>query len=138
MPFKIPPTPMMDWNNVKEALEKYDIELGSHSVSHVTLSNIRDKEKLVAEINDSKILIEKNTGRKINIFAFPNGNYNEEVIKECMLAGYSHVLTVDEQLIKKENVNEFKLPRLLIPYPNYYENLLKVENFQNTIKKILK
>ena len=138
MPFKIPPTPMMDWNNLKEALEKYDIELGSHSVSHVTLSNIRDKEKLVAEINDSKILIEKNTGRKINIFAFPNGNYNEEVIKECMLAGYSHVLTVDEQLIKKENVNEFKLPRLLIPYPNYYENLLKVENFQNTIKKILK
>ena len=83
-------------------------------------------------------MIEKHTGRKVNIFAFPNGNYNEEVIKECMLAGYSHVLTVDEQLIKKENVNEFKLPRLLIPYPNYYENLLKVENFQNTIKKILK
>src|SRR6185312_4253733 len=138
MPFKIPATPMMSWNNLKDALEKYDIELGSHSASHITLSNIRDKEKLVAEINDSKILIEKHTDRKVNIFAFPNGNYNEEVLRQCRLAGYKHVLTVDEQLIKKENVNEFKLPRLLIPYQNYHENLLKVENFQNTIKKILK
>ncbi len=138
MPFKIPFTPMMSWNNLKVALEKYDIELGSHSVSHITLSNIRDKEKLVAEINDSKILIEKHMGRKVNIFAFPNGNYNEAVIDECRLAGYRHVLTVDEQLIKKEKVNEFKLPRLLIPYQNYHENLLKVENFQNAVKKILK
>jgi len=138
MPFKIPATPMMSWNNLKDALGKYDIELGSHSVSHITLSNIRDKEKLKVEINDSKILIEKHTDRKVNIFAFPNGNYNEEVIEECMLAGYHHILTVDEELIKKENMNKFKLPRLLIPYQNYHENLLKVENFQNTIKKILK
>lgn len=138
MPFKIPTTLMMSWDNLKDALGKYDIELGSHSASHITLSNIRDKEKLAAEINDSKILIEKHTGRKVNIFAFPNGNYNEEAIEECKLAGYRHVLTVDERLIKKENVNEFKLPRLLIPYNNYYENLLKVENFQNTIKSIIK
>lgn len=138
MPFKIPITPMMSWNNLKDALGKYDIELGSHSVSHITLSNIRDKEKLKAEINDSKILIEKHTGRKVNVFAFPNGNYNEEVLRQCRLAGYKHVLTVDEQLIKKENVNEFKLPRLLIPYQNYHENLLKVENFQNAVRKIFK
>jgi len=138
MPFKIPITPMMSWNNLKDALGKYDIELGSHSVSHITLSNIRDKEKLKAEINDSKILIEKHTGRKVNIFAFPNGNYNEEVLRQCWLAGYKHVLTVDEKLIKKENVNEFKLPRLLIPYQNYHENLLKVENFQNAVRKIFK
>ncbi|HEY5371575.1 MAG TPA: polysaccharide deacetylase family protein [Hanamia sp.] len=138
MPFKIPTTPMMSWDNLKDALGKYDIELGSHSASHITLSTIRDKEKLKAEINNSKILIEKHTGRNVNIFAFPNGNYDEEVIEECMLAGYRHVLTVDEQLIKKENLNEFKLPRLLIAYTNYYENLLKIENFQNTIKRILK
>jgi peptidoglycan/xylan/chitin deacetylase (PgdA/CDA1 family) len=90
------------------------------------------------EINDSKILIEKHTGRKVNIFAFPNGNYNDAAIEECRLAGYRHVLTVDEQLIKKENSGEFKLPRLLISYSNYYENILKVENFQNRIKTILK
>jgi peptidoglycan/xylan/chitin deacetylase (PgdA/CDA1 family) len=138
MPFIIPTTPMMSWDNLRDALVKYDIELGSHSASHITLSNIRDKEKLKAEIHNSKISIEKHTGRKVNIFAFPNGNYNEEVIKECKLAGYSHALTVDEQLIKKEKANEFKLPRLLIPYQNYHENLLKVENFQNAVKKILK
>lgn len=138
MPFEIPTTPMMNWEHLNDALHNHDIELGSHSLSHVTLSNIRDKEKLKAEVKNSKIIIEKQTGRQVNVFAFPNGNYNEEVIEECRLAGYRHVLTVDEQLIKKENRNEFKLPRLLIPYSNYYENLLKLENFQNTIKKVLK
>jgi peptidoglycan/xylan/chitin deacetylase (PgdA/CDA1 family) len=138
MPFSVPVTPMMSWNDLKDALINYEIELGSHSLSHITLSNIGNKEKLKEEINDSKILIEKRTGKKINIFALPNGNYNDEVIEQCRMAGYEHVLTVDEKLFIKENINEFKLPRLLIPYNNYYENLLKVENFQNVIKRVIK
>jgi len=138
MPFKIPTTPMMNWDNLKDALNNYEIELGSHSLSHITLSNIRNNAKLQEEISDSKSQIEKHTGQKINIFALPNGNYNDAVIDQCRIAGYDHVLTVDEKLFANENVSEFKLPRLLIPYDNYYENLLKVENFQNVIKKIMK
>ena len=138
MPFKIPATSMMSWENLKNALENYEIELGSHSVSHITLSNIRDKEKLREEIGSSKMEIEKHTGRKVDIFALPNGNYNNEVIEQCKIAGYKHVLTVDEKLLASEKLNELKFPRLLIPYNNYYENLLKVENFQNVIKKIIK
>ncbi|HUZ60253.1 MAG TPA: polysaccharide deacetylase family protein [Hanamia sp.] len=138
MPFKIPTTPMMSWDNLKDALNNYEIELGSHSLSHITLSNIRNKAKLQEEISDSKSQIEKHTGQKVNIFALPNGNYNDAVINQCRITGYEHVLTVDEKLFTKENGSEFKLPRLLIPYDNYYENLLKVENFQNVIKKIIK
>ncbi|HET7119472.1 MAG TPA: polysaccharide deacetylase family protein, partial [Hanamia sp.] len=138
MPFKIPITPMMTWENLKDALNKYEIELGSHSLSHIALSNTRDNAKLQEEISGSKILIEKHTGRKVNIFALPNGNYNDEVIEQCRHSGYKHVLTVDEKLFTKEDISEFKLPRLLIPYNNFYENLLKVENFQNVIKKIIK
>jgi len=138
MPFGIPETPMMNWEDLINAIKDYDIEIGSHSVSHITLSNIRNKEKLKDEISGSKNQIEKHTGRKVNIFALPNGNYNNEVIEQCKIAGYEHVLTVDEKLFTKENVNEMKLPRLLIPYNNYRENLLKVENFQNVIKKIIK
>lgn len=137
MPFDIPTTPMMSWQDLQNALNYGDIELGSHSLSHITLSNIRDKEKLKQEIIGSKIQIEKHTGRKVNIFALPNGNYNDDVIEQCKIAGYDHVLTVDEKLINKEKVNELKLPRLLIPYNNYLENLLKVENFQNVIKEII-
>ncbi len=138
MPFEIPATPMMNWENLRDALKNYDIELGSHSVSHITLSNIRDKEKLKEQINDSRIKIEKHTGRKTNIFALPNGNYNKEVIEQCRQAGYEHVLTVDEKLLPVEKINEFQLPRLLIPYNNYFENLLKVENFHNTVKGFIK
>lgn len=138
MPFKIPTTPMMSWDNLKDVLNNYEIELGSHSLSHITLSNIKNNAKLQEEISESKSQIEKHAGQKVNIFALPNGNYNDAVIDQCRVAGYEHVLTVDEKLFTKENVSEFKLPRLLIPYDNYYENLLKVENFQNVIKKIIK
>lgn len=138
MPFQIPVTPMMNWENLNDALNNYEIELGSHSSSHITLSNIRNKEKLITEIKDSKFQIESRTGRKVELFAFPNGNYNDEVLEQCRLAGYKHVLTVDEQLLAEENIPGVKMPRLLIPYDNYYENLLKVENFQNVIKKIIK
>ncbi|MEO6838835.1 MAG: polysaccharide deacetylase family protein, partial [Ginsengibacter sp.] len=138
MPFEIPVTPMMSWEDLKKALRDYDIELGSHSLSHITLSNIQDKEKLKYEINISKIEIEMHTGRKVDIFALPNGNYNDEVIDQCKIAGYKHVLTVDEKLLAPEKSDEFKLPRLLVPYNNYYENLCKVENFQNAIKKLMK
>jgi peptidoglycan/xylan/chitin deacetylase (PgdA/CDA1 family) len=138
MSFEIPATPMMNWGNLIDALKNYEIELGSHSVSHITLSNISNKEKLKEEISDSKVLIEKHIGRKVNIFALPNGNYNDEVIEQCKSAGYEHVLTVDEKLLTIEKLNDFQFPRLLIPYNNYYENLLKVENFQNTIKKLMK
>lgn len=138
MSFKIPATPMMSWKHLKEALEKYTIELGSHSESHITLSNIQDKEKLIREIRESKIIIEERTGRKIEIFAFPNGNYNDEILQQSKLAGYKHVLTVDEKLLDLRNINDFTLPRLLIPYNNYYENLLKVENFQNIVKKVFR
>jgi peptidoglycan/xylan/chitin deacetylase (PgdA/CDA1 family) len=137
MPFIIPATPMMSWEHLKNALKKYEIELGSHSVSHITLPNINNKEKLIHEIAGSKKQIEIQTGRKVNLFAFPNGSYNDEVLYQCKLAGYQHMLTVDEKLLAQNHFSDFKIPRLLIPYHNYFENLLKVENLQNTIKRLI-
>jgi peptidoglycan/xylan/chitin deacetylase (PgdA/CDA1 family) len=137
MPFPIPITPMMSWDDLMYALDHYDIELGSHSVSHIVLANIHQKDKLFAEINDSKKIIEKKTGKEVKIFTSPNGNYNEEIVQFCQEAGYEKMLIVDEELLPQKNYNDFLLPRILIAYEDYYENLLRVENFQNMVKKIV-
>jgi peptidoglycan/xylan/chitin deacetylase (PgdA/CDA1 family) len=137
LPFKIPATPMMSWDHLKKALEEYDIELGSHTVSHITLSHIKSKKKLFDEINNSKKYIEEQTGIEINILAFPNGNYSDEVLKQSKKAGYKNVLTVDEEMPGKNDFEQFKLPRLLIPYESYHQNLLKAENFHNVIKNFI-
>ena len=136
MPFAIPVTPMMSWDDLISALQNYDIELGSHSVSHITLSNIKKREKLLEEIAGSKKIIEERTGRQTDIFALPNGNYNEEVTKCCAEAGYRYMLTVDEKLLPLSSHTPFIIPRLLIAYENYFENILKIENFQNAVKNV--
>ena len=132
------PAPMMNWKDLNDALHLNEIELGSHSCSHYTLTNIEDEQKLKDEIVNSKLYIEEKTGRKVNIFAAPNGKYNEKILSICKEAGYKHFLTVDEKLITTEKYSAFAIPRILIAYANHNENMLKVENFQNHIKQLLK
>ncbi len=137
LPFSILPTPMLSWSDLQYALENFDIELGSHSVSHITLSNIGDSIRLQKEILDSKKNIEERTGRTIDIFALPNGNYNHGVINQCKSAGYKHILTVDEKLVPTKQYNDFILPRVLVAYTGFHENILKTENFHNVAKGII-
>jgi peptidoglycan/xylan/chitin deacetylase (PgdA/CDA1 family) len=137
MPFPIPSTRMMNWEELIIALGKYDIELGSHSCSHYTMSNIKDEAVLHDEIFLSKKIIEKHTGRQVDIFAFPNGSYNETILGQCQNAGYRHILTVGEKLLPQKDYNAFIMPRVLISYSSYAENFLKVENFHNFAKGIL-
>lgn len=137
MPFIILATRMMNWDELITALDKYDIELGSHSCSHYTMSNITNETVLHDEIFSSKKIIEDKTKRTVDIFAFPNGSYNENILAQCRNAGYTHILTVGEKLLLQKEHASFILPRVLISYSSYAENFLKVENFHNFAKGII-
>ena len=51
------PTPMMNWEDLNDALQVNEIELGSHSCSHFTLTNIEDEQKFKDEIVKSRLYI---------------------------------------------------------------------------------
>lgn len=58
--------------------------IGGHTVSHPSLP-CHGKVKQQEEIFENKIFLENNTGKKIDLFAYPSGNYNAstvEVLKE--------------------------------------------------------
>jgi peptidoglycan/xylan/chitin deacetylase (PgdA/CDA1 family) len=137
-PFEFAPTPMMNWAELNQALIEFDIELGSHSSSHFNLSNFANRQDIKDEIFLSKKQIEEKTKRPIHIFAPPNGSYNKEVVEFCLEAGYKHILSVDEKLIPKQEIQSGIIPRILIPYESFSANLMKVENFQNEVKRFLK
>ena len=61
-------------NSIKEA----DISFGSHTVNHPILTN-EQTDVIEDEINSSKEIIEKETGRGVFHFCYPNGNYNDEI-----------------------------------------------------------
>lgn len=131
-------TPHMSWNQIIE-LSNEGLEIGSHTLTHDSLPTIREISLLQEEIIDSKKIIEEKIGKQINVFAFPNGLYNETIGKIAFEAGYEFLLSVDNDVFSTRSVGQLKvLPRILIYHTGYAENVLNTENFFTTIKSLLK
>jgi peptidoglycan/xylan/chitin deacetylase (PgdA/CDA1 family) len=97
----------MSWKDVEKI--KGVFEIGSHTLTHPILTNI--PIKLVSkEFVESKKKIEKKLKIKINSLAYPNGNYNDKIIKIAENAGYNNAV-----LYKKgnntESTNKYSLLR---------------------------
>ena len=66
------------------------VGIGSHSVSHRRLADLRTAE-VSAELVDSKKALEDALGSEVPLFAFPYGSYNDECIRLAGVAGYQRV-----------------------------------------------
>ncbi len=62
---------MMNWDQVRE-MQKGGIEFGAHSMHHPILTRI-SLEQVRAEVEGSKARIEKELGKPVLSFAYPNG-----------------------------------------------------------------
>lgn len=79
----------MDWRDLEDISDVF--EVGSHTTTHAVLTRIsfQDAEK---EISESRINISKKTGKNILSFAYPNGDFNDDLAKAVEQAGYSCAL----------------------------------------------
>lgn len=84
----------LDWNDVL-IMKKHGIEFGSHTVNHLLLDKI-DQDTLWDELKKSKEQIETEIGEKISAIAYPNGNFNNDVIEAAQKTGYSYAVTTIE------------------------------------------
>lgn len=77
----------MSWNEIKRISDVF--EIGSHTLTHPILTNIplKDAEN---EIYESKKRIQDKIGKKVISFAYPNGNYNEDIMKLVSKSGYEY------------------------------------------------
>ena len=66
------------------------IKVGSHSITHKRLSQLDPKEAH-EELVESKKILENILGKRVDLFALPYGDYNEETIELCAMAGYRNV-----------------------------------------------
>ncbi len=76
----------LTWDQIKEMSES-GMEIGSHSISHPHLSALGDKD-LKHELEDSKKIIEEKIGKKIDLLAYPGGDFSQRVIEYAQAAGY--------------------------------------------------
>lgn len=68
--------------------------IGSHTRNHPILTQCT-KEELLDEIQGSKNELEQKINTNISHFAYPNGDYNEEIVDIVKNAGYLSARTTD-------------------------------------------
>ena len=120
----------MSSDQIVEAFEQGNIQIGSHSVNHYDLEALNEESQR-SEIFESKLKLEKIIKGKIMYFAYPNGSYNEQTISLVKEAGYSSAFAVKPKQIKHSF--KYQIPRVGI----YSKSILKliVNLFRYSISK---
>lgn len=110
----------LSWEEIKEMIEG-GMEIGSHSLSHCNLINIKQKEshmeylrRIEKEINLSKAILERNIGSTIQSFAYPYGVYSNQIVMLARQAGYQALLNVNS-MNNSIPINPYSLNRQIIP-----------------------
>lgn len=76
----------LSWNEINEMAQN-QIDFGAHSVNHTILTV--DQHTATHEIAQSKRIIENQTGKPVQVFSYPNGNYSEETVQAVRECGYN-------------------------------------------------
>jgi peptidoglycan/xylan/chitin deacetylase (PgdA/CDA1 family) len=97
----------LSWAQIREMADA-GVDIQSHSLSHPYLTRRRhvslDEDSYVRwvqrELAESKRLLEKETGKKVQFLAYPYGDYDTRLAKYVTGAGYKAALTCDFGRVK--------------------------------------
>jgi peptidoglycan/xylan/chitin deacetylase (PgdA/CDA1 family) len=92
--------PSMSKENIRE-LAALGHEVGSHTVSHVKLTQV-PIETARAEMQGSKQFLEDLLGSQVVSFAYPKGAYNDAVKEEAARLGFRYAVTIREGLVPRQ------------------------------------
>jgi peptidoglycan/xylan/chitin deacetylase (PgdA/CDA1 family) len=106
-----------DWSNIRWMINAEEIgemaaagiEFGSHGESHDLMVLIK-LDQVSRELKHSKEYIESLLGKKTNILAYPNGDYNDKIKREVQAAGYLGAMAMYNEETT-DNIDRFALRR---------------------------
>jgi peptidoglycan/xylan/chitin deacetylase (PgdA/CDA1 family) len=118
----------MTQSQIQELIDSGLVEVGSHSLSHPSLSKIT-AEKAHTEIFESKEKLQNMFGIPIETFAYPGGAYNDDTIKLVKEAGYTVAVTTKPGITVLDNdlyqVHRLRPGYLTVPFiRSYFDKLL--------------
>ncbi len=117
---------LMDENEINELSKDNLFTIGSHGLFHNSLESVSLNEAS-DEFSESKLFLEKITGKEVEYFAYPDGSYNSDLIEEAEKIGYKYQLLVeyryddknDHRLKERFGINPFLNPKSQIKYISY-------------------
>lgn len=98
----------LTWKQIREMADA-GVDIQSHSLTHPYLTKRRHRSKgekayaewLEKELGESRRILEKETGRKVEFLAYPYGDYDDRVAEASERAGYTAALTCNFGRVKK-------------------------------------
>lgn len=88
-----PARPLMTREQVREA-EAAGLEIGSHGLRHVRLSQV-PREEMAHEVAHSREILAGLLGHDVAGFCYPYGDLGDDVIAEVRAAGYTYAAATD-------------------------------------------
>lgn len=101
----------IDWEGVRR-IEGFGLHIGSHACSHQILTQLEPTEA-DAELKRSKSVLESQLGKPVTWLAYPNGNYDSDIINGARECGYEIAFSTDVGYIRKSD-NRWALKRINI------------------------
>jgi len=98
----------LSWKQIREMADA-GVDIQSHSLTHPYLTKRHHRSKsdkdysewLVRELAQSRKILEKETGKKVQFLAYPYGDFDDRVAKASARAGYDAALTCEFGQVKK-------------------------------------
>lgn len=109
-PPELPPA-LMSWDQLKAMQDSGLVEIGSHTCSHRRLTNALSSADLHHEIVTSKQILEERLHKPIDLFCFPNGDYNSEALK-LVESHYAAAVTTRRGINRSDNLSIHELTRI--------------------------
>ena len=104
----------LNWSQIRKMSDD-GICFGSHGVNHVFLTR-RSTETIRYELKTSKKMLEDRTGKPVQFFSYPYGDYNNKIIELVHEAGYDAAFSLQPEILRvSETANcRYMLPRIAI------------------------
>jgi len=100
----------LSWDQTRLLAADKLCTIGSHTLSHGVLPNMRTKE-IEVELKESKLKLEKQIGKEVVHFAYPYGAWNNSVRKQVADAGYKTAVLGNGGKVRKGST-PFDLSRI--------------------------
>ena len=117
---------MMTLEEVRTIAKLPFVTIGGHTYSHPILPNCT-REELKYELVDACGTLQEWIGTDIRVMAYPNGDFNDEVISVSKRAGFDLAFTTKEgKYIDVRYSDPMRLPRNCVPNSyGKYENIAR-------------
>lgn len=105
------PRALMNWDELRSMQASGLVDIGSHTCNHKRLTQHLGQDELQHEICKSKDILEAELNQTIDLFCFPNGDYNQAAL-DLVKTTYVAAVTTQKGIVSNNNFSLHELKRI--------------------------